>query len=133
MLVFSCSFTQLHAVPCSMKMLESCFPCCFMQLHAVPCCLMQFHAAKAGSSHIFHAVSCCFMQHENVQVMFFMLFHAVPCSSMLFHAVPCYSPKSGETDTDTKHANFDWCILGHGEYSCFCVKLHVLQNFLCHF
>jgi hypothetical protein len=46
------------------------------------------------------------MQHENVEVMFFMLFHAVPCCFM-----PCYSPKSGETATDTKHANFDWRTL----------------------
>jgi hypothetical protein len=51
------------------------------------------------------------MQYENVKVMFFMLFHAVSCSSMLFHAVPCYSLKSGETATDTKHANFDWRML----------------------
>jgi hypothetical protein len=83
----------------------------FMQFHAVSCSSMQHKQVQVTFFMLFHAVPCSSMQHENVNVMFFMLFHAVSCSSMQFHAVPCYSPKLGETATDTKHANFDWRTL----------------------
>jgi hypothetical protein len=91
----SCSSMLFHAVPCSIKMLESCFSCGFM---------------------LFHVAPCSSMQHENVKVMFFMFFHAVPCCFMQFHAGKLESCFSKEVQNLSKNFKFQNSKIAENHY-----------------